>query len=534
MRTLPVALETLMLSPYRQPRYTVYLWDILSSGAPALASIVASTATTSFRLDATPYVHGDITVTEPGDKRAGQVTLVLSDLLGRFDPASGQYATYVQRNQAVHILLGDATVSAGDYVGIFFGHIRGQVGYEINRESLQNETTLSCYSRRATAPYLKRRFVSPSYGIAVDFGTIVHATAQNEMSLTTAELSRLPTVMGQVTQFTTNTIADLAPLEAIDKILEALGHVSDFDGAGLLRSYSRDVRRAADRYLTTDRIVSIQHPASDTETYNSVKIIGLDKNITLLDQPEQALARATIPVGFWRPRHVVEVFWSDDRSLRAHDTTMVVETSINDSLMFNIGTESYLERSDHGGRITVDIGYILQTIAVVIGISLIVAYSTLGDEVISIGALTVPIGSIVQGVLTQLLFFTLSQTSSGVYEIRGIPTLPVYKEISAVLTVDGTPDYLLNQREIQNDWINSHEHLLAIATIELLFEVAQAAPKVLTLVDDLALEIGDIIQYQLGASVYRIWIESLRRVLRRDEEVPLLEVNGYSIPAGVL
>lgn len=532
MRTLAVPLEALMLSPYRQPRYTVYMWDILSTSAPALGSIIASTASTSYRIDVTPYVQGDVTIDEPGDSRAAQCTLTLGDLLGSFDPVSGQYATYMQRNQVVQVLIGDATVSSGDYVGAFFGHVRGQVGFTINRSTLRKETVISCYNRLATPPYLKRRFLSPSYGISVDFGTILQATARNEMGITSPELSRFPTTIGQATQFTTNSIADLAPIEAINKILEAVGHVADFDGDGLIRTYSRDMRRASDRTYALSQIISIEHPSSDTETYNSVKVIGLDKNITLLDQPEQALARATIPVGFWRPRHRVDVWWSEDRTLRAHSTVMVVETSVNDSLMFNIGSESYLEGSEHGGHIDVELSWILFAIAAIVGISLIVSYA-LPDTLDIPGLTTIPVGSLVQGALSQILFFTLSQSSSGVYEIRGIPVLPVYKEISAVLTIDGTPDYLLNQREIKNDWINSQEHLLAIATIELLFEAAQAAPRRIALIDDLALEVGDIIQYELSGQVYRVWVESLRRTLKRDEDVPVLEINGYAIPSGV-
>ena len=521
-----------MRSPHRQPRYLVYLWDILTSGAPAIASIVASTADTAFRLDVTSSVHGGVTIEESGDQRAAQVQFTLSDILGKFDPVSGTHATYMQRNQVAHVKIGDATISAGDYVGVFFGHIRGQVGFTLNRESLQRETSITCYNRRATPQYLKRRFISPSFTNAVDFGTIIEHVTRVEMDMTQSE-TRVPALIGQLTQFSTNTIADLTPLEAIDKILEAVGHVSDFDGDGKLRSYSRDVRRAPDTiYANTALVVSLDYPSSDTETYNSVKVIGLDKNITLLEQPEQALARATIPVGFFRPRHRVRVPWSQDNSLRAINTTMVIEVSVNDSLMIDIGSEDYVEDSEYDGHITVSLSFFLHTFALILAVALILSHA-IPDLSSPTGGPTTPVGRLIEGVLIQLLTFCISMQSSGTYEIRGTPLLPVYKEISAVLTISGTPDYLMNQREIHNDWINDQEHLLAVCLIELLFEAAQSSPRSITMVDDYALEVGDIIQIPFGTEVLRLWIESLRRTLSGGDSAPLLEISGYKVPEGV-
>ena len=520
-----------MASPQRQPAWQVLAYDILSSGAPTLSAIIAGSASSAYQLNLTPYVHGGVTIEEPGDKRASHITFTLSDHLGSFDPASGTYATYMQQHQVVHITAGDTTVPTSQYVGLFLGHVRGQVGFTIDRQALRYETTLSCYNRRAVPRYLKRRFTSQSYGNATDFATICLDVARQEMSLSGTELTRFPGVLGQLTQFSTNTIADLSPLEALDKILEALGLVCDFDGDGRLRVYSRDLRRVPDKvYANLNLIASIEHPQADTETYNSVKIIGLDKNITELEQPEQALARATIPVGFWRPSHVVDVWWSNDRSLRARQTVLVIETSVNNGLLLSLGSESYLETSEHGGRITVSIGGFVLTLLLLIAVTMAAAY-LIGDEVVTFGSLTVPVGSLLQGLVMQEILLAVATVSSGVYEVRGVPILPVFQEISATLTVDGTPDYLVNQKEIQNDWVSTQEHLLALALVELIFEAAQASPRNVSLVDDLTLEVGDMIQIPLGEAPLRLWIDSLRRTMTRDQ-VPLLDVTGYKVPEG--
>lgn len=531
MRQLPDLLSAIMTSPQRQPRYQVVLYDILSSGAPTITQVVNGSAVSAFQLDVTAFVHGGVTVDEPGDRRASHVTFSLSDHLGSFDPVSGTYATFMQENQLAHIKVGDASVSTSDYVGVFFGHVRGQVGFSIDRQSLRRETSVSLYGRRATPRYLKRRFTSRTYDAAVDFGTILLDIVRTEMSLGGDELDRWPALLGMVTQFSVNSIVDLTPLEAIDKVLEALGITSDFDGDGKLKTYIRDMRRGYDRrYANLNLIGSVEIPQADTETYNSVKIIGLDKQITQLDQAEEALARATIPVGFWRPSHEVDVWWSNDRSLRAHNTIMVIETSVNDALIVSLGTEEYEETSPYGGRITVGIANFLLTLIAAIVVVMVASFFV-PDIAPPFGGPNILVGSILQSIALQLILMTLAIQSSGVYEIRGTAILPVFKEISAVLTIEGTPDYLLNQKEIKNDWINSQEHLLDIAMIELLFEAAQGKPRDVTVVDDYSLEIGDIVQIPLGTNPLRIWIDSLRRTLTRDE-VPMLQLSGYVVPEG--
>ena len=154
-----------------------------------------------------------------------------------------------------------------------------------------------------------------------------------------------------------------------------------------------------------------------------------------------------------------------------------------------------------------------------------------GDEVVTFGSLTVPVGSLLQGLVMQEILLAVATVSSGVYEVRGVPILPVFQEISATLTVDGTQDYLVNQKEIQNDWVSTQEHLLALALVELVFEAAQASPRNVSLVDDLTLEVGDMIQIPLGEAPLRLWIDSLRRTMTRDQ-VPLLDVTGYKVPEG--
>ena len=531
MRTLPPALSAVMTSPVRQPRYQVLLYDILSSGAPTITTIVNGSAASAFQLDVTQFVHGGVSIDEPGDKRASHVTFSLSDHLGSFDPVSGAYAAFMQENQIAHIKLGDATVSTSDYVGIFFGHVRGQVGFSIDRQSLRRETSVSLYGRRATPRYLKRRFTSSTYDAAVDFGTILLDIARNEMSLGGDELSRWPALLGVVTQFSVNSIVDLTPLEAIDKVLEALGMASDFDGDGKLTMYNRDMRQGYQKlYENLNLIGSVEIPQADTETYNSVKVIGLDHRITQMDQPEDALARATIPVGFWRPSHTVDVWWSHDRSMRAHKTVMVIETSVNSGILIHLGQEEYEETSEYGGRISVSIAGFVLTLIFLIGVFLVLMF-TIGDGVTTAPGVTTPIGSLMQGAVTSLIMMALAIVSSGTYEIRGIPILPVFKEISAVLTVEGTADYLLNQKEIHNDWINTQEHLLDVAMIEILFEVAQGKPREITVVDDYSIEIGDIVQIPLGTNPLRVWIDSLRRTLSRDQ-VPMLQLSGYLVPYG--
>ena len=531
MRTITPAATSAFTAQVRQPRYQVLMWDILSSGAPALSTIVtgsALSAASAYMLDVSSNVVDPLSLDEPGDKQASKVTFSLQTHTGAFDPTSGTNAVWVRENQVVQVKEGDATLSIGDYVTTFTGHLRGQVGYELDREAITKTTTIAAYGRRATPAFIKRTFVSRNYERLVDYGTIIQDIAIDQMGLGVNELSRMPRLLGKVTQFAQNSVVDLAPLEAIDKILETVGLAIDFDGDGRLRTYSRNLRRTPDiLYETLNLIGRVAIPASEHDAYNSVKIIGLDSVITMQEQPEQELARATVPVGFWRPTHTVGVRWSRGDQVRCATTVFVIQTSVNNHLLLNVGEESYVQVDDFSGEISVDIiKYVAGLITLIIIVLLIQA--AVPDICELPGLPNIPVGKILEAIVLQGILLTLALTSSGVYEIRGRPMLPVFKEISVVMTKAGTLDYLLHQKEITNDWLNSEVALSEIALLELIFEISQAYPRECTIVNDVSLEVGDIIELPVGNGM-RIWVESLRKQLSRNT-VPMLEIAGYLAP----
>jgi hypothetical protein len=348
--------------------------------------------------------------------------------------------------QLVRLWDGDASLDESEWVCRATMEIRGQVGFSRDRRSLQYETTLVAYSRRGNARYLKQIFTSATYGKGVEYGTIAQEIAVQQLGLSATETARFPTSLGKVTQFSANSIVDLTPLEAIDKILETVGLTADFDGAGVLRTYSRDIRRGADlRYEKEDLIFAERIVGQETESYNSVSVKGLSKNIVEREQPEQALARATIPVGFWKPSHRVHVQWSEDNSLRARRTQLKILSSVNEGLWFDLGTEAYDEASEFGGLIRVDItNYLLSLLAVMTTAG--IAAAALPDETtpvvvrvdtvtgvgrtypeLSEGGPTLPYGRIAQGVFQLLAMQTLSLQASPQYEIWGVPVISVYE-----------------------------------------------------------------------------------------------------------
>lgn len=537
MRNVVQALVDVQRQTVRQYRFRIELWDVLSTGAPTLGEIVSKTASFSYQLDVTGYVRGGVQLDEPGDRRASRLTCTLVDAAGLFHPVTGENAVWVQENQVVRLWEGDAHVDESQWVCTFTGHLRGQQGLTIDRSAVTLETTLVAYSRRAVPKYLKQTFVSQTYGRSVDYGTILQDVALTEMGLTAAELTRTPAVLGKVTQFTANSIVDISPLEALEKILETVGLVPDFDGEGILRAYSRDLRRSPDKiYEDLAQVISIGIPATETETYNQVRVVGLDATVQEQLQPEQALARATVPVGFWRPFHRVTVQWSNDRTLRARNTHLVVQTSVNDSILVAIGSETYNEADEFGGQIVVEIGTYVAGLLVLIGITLAVQ-AFVPDLVTVFGfggsaGETIPVGRLLEAAAIQEIMFALTIQSSGVYEVRGQPVLPIYQELAAEMTIEGTPDWAVNAMEIKNDWLNDLPALQAIALLELLFETAQGKPRELVLVNDLTLEIGDIVQVPAQNNM-RVWIESLTKTIGRGE-MPVLRASGYLVPETAL
>ncbi|HXH10790.1 MAG TPA: hypothetical protein VNP04_13640 [Alphaproteobacteria bacterium] len=497
-------------------------------------------------IDVTQYVLDGLTVEDPGDRRAQRINFQLMEKDGIFHPDTGRYAKYLMNGQVVRLVEGDDALDEDDWIVTFTGHIRGQVGFDWDRDRLDYRAQVTAYGRRATPKFLKQKFSSRTYGKGTEYGTICNDIASSIMNMTAVELERFPSSLGKVTQFSANSIVDLTPLEAIEKILETVGQVPEFDGDGVLRTYSRDLRRGASKIFNDMSLIFYYRvPSTEVETYNSVSVIGLDKNITEMEQPEQAVGRATIPVGFWRPRHVVRIPYSKDLKTRVRNATMVIETSINDHLWLEVGSESFSRISEFEGQIDVDITDYTILLATVIAASAAVWFALpdgaapIGvqvDPVTGIGTtippgFTFPFGKVTSWLTMQLALYTLSLTGSGVYEIRGNPVIPIYQEINAIVTNGNIPDHLIHQKEIRNDWVNTEEELRELGLLELIWEVAQESPREVGLLNDWGIEVGDIIQIPLGGGV-KLWVDGWRKTISRGQ-VPILEVTCYKVPAGL-
>ena len=528
MRTLTDEQQTINTAIVRQPAYSIEIWDMLTSGAPTMANIIGGTASSThsaFYLDVTSFVNDGVKIEFPGDRRAAHCTLRLTDRTDRFNPHCGESANFIKEWNVVRIREGDVALASSLWIYTFTGHIRGQAGFSIDRGSLKRDTELSMYGRRATPKYNKMVFTGANIGRGIDYGNIIQSVITQQMGMSLGEATRVPSVLGRGTQFNSNQLVEMTPLEAIDKILEAVGQVSDFDGEGIMRTYSRDIERAVDKtYDNLGLIQSVSIPSTDTDTFNQVNIIGLDKNLSEVETNDQELARATVPVGFWKPRHSVSVFWSRDKSVRAKDTVMQIETSVNDHILLKLGKEEYTQDSDFGGTIFVDIFGYLAILVALIAVGLLVG-SIIPNETTFPGAPNLKIGDLVWSVTMKLIAMTLGLTGSGTYLILGTILTPVYEEFAVKFTENNIPDFLINEKEVKNDFINELNHAIDIARIELLYEHAQGEPREYVVVNDWEIELGDIVMIPYSGGL-RMWVDSFSKTLSRGK-VPLMNVTGY-------
>lgn len=528
MRALTTEQKNINGALQRQPVFSIVIWDTLTTGAPSMAQIVGGTASathSSFMLNVTEFTNDGVKIEFPGDRRAAHATFRLTDRTDRFSPHGGSDARFIKEWNVVRVREGDLGLASALWVYTFTGHIRGQAGFSVDRGTLKRDTEISCYGRRATPKYNKMVFTGANFGRSLDYGFVIRDIILQQMLLETGEFSRVESVFGRGTQFSSNQIVEMTPLEAIDKILEAFGKVSDFDGGGIMKTYSRDITRLPDKtYDNLNLIQSISIPATDTDTFNSVNIVGLDKNLSEVETDDQELSRANVPVGFWKPRHTVSVQWSRDKSIRAKNTVMEIIVTVNDHLLLNVGKEEYNVDSDFGGTIVVDITTYLATLIFLIAISMALG-AILGDLTVFPESLNISVGKIVWNITMKLIFMTLAIQSAGEYLIRGTLLTPIYEEFAVKMTESNIPDFLLNEKEIKNDFINEQNHALDIAQIELLFEHSQGEPRKYVVVNDWELEIGDIVFIPYSGGL-RLWIDSFSKILSRGV-VPLMTVTGY-------
>ncbi len=560
-RNISFNLDHIMVdSESREPRWELLIYDLRST-ANTINDVVMFNAFGTGSLDplAGPRdftgdsvsvqveeVRGDYV---NGGVSASTVTVNLADETGLFDPllildldpASQEYEDAVGRflrsGNAVSLKLGDARVDYSEWVSIFTGEIVGQAGRRRSRSDRpQSDLTVQALGREAR--FLKYNRTSDDYSSAQSFRTAAVDIAENKMGLDASEIDfslwGSQTFGHQSVQF-----VDEPPLVMIAQLMFPDGLLPKFDGRGVLTQITTLISGAANRtYENLDIIRKIDRPFSNVEQPNCVTVLGLDKNLTKISQPQQRLATADITTGFFSSREDFEVFWAEDKTLVAENVQERILKSVNGGINFLGGEESftYIDAPGPGGgtigvQIQIDTGFAPWVVIFLLTVYTVLAF--IPDEVTTFYGIgiTISIGRVIQAAALAAALFIMTKIGRGQYEFIGEPIEYVYQEIRARACVDGASEFEENAIEIENHLINTEGDAENAAKNTLFLLQAQENPRDVEMLHDLVLEADDIFGIPGDR---RFLIDNINFSLARNTKAINAKLDTFEITDGVV
>jgi hypothetical protein len=514
MRPLPVELEEALETGTRRPAYKILAFD---PKLDSMSEIIAGTYSQT-PLNLTPYCS-EITW------QPGQLQFVLKDETGRFHPDTGADARYLVDKAIIRLKEGDSRVSEGYWMWTFTGAIQGQLGWKKSRRQKTMQAQVTAYNRENNQALKRRKITTQEYSVGTDLGVMFRDVAENFLGLTDLEI-RVPPIWGRTFMHKTNQVSQLSPWETLSTLLQVVCQVPFFDGEGRLAAWSKDLNRWPDRILPDYvRVFDLEVSGRTQDCVNKVRVKFLDSRLEEVEGPFQVLGRANITTGFFTFEENLDCYWSEDRKQRARNTELKIIKSVNDNLL-PVGSESYQEMDEFHGRITVTIAVWVPILAGAMLAGYLAAAWVPDDVVCGFGSgFTIPTGRAAQAACLTGILIIMMSLGSAQYEVWGTPYDLVYLEKESVAVEYGLEYWEEVEKEFQNDFIGSHDQADAVAVKELIYEKSASLPRKLTLEDDLALEVGDIVQLPDGRKVF---IQDMRKQIKRGD-VPILEIQGFKV-----
>ena len=208
MRVLPADLEAAQEAVVRRPAYKVLAFDRSQDSISAIVS--GQYAQEPF--DLTAYCTD---IKWSPDK----LDFTLSDPDGLFHPDSGVHRAYVGNGAIIRLLEGDQAVPETSWIYSFTGFIRGQIGWNKSRRNSTAMAQVAVFSRENNQALKRRSITSKTYTVGTELGIMVRDLLSTFLGLTDAEI-RLPATLGLQFKHQVNQIAQMAPWDAISKLLE--------------------------------------------------------------------------------------------------------------------------------------------------------------------------------------------------------------------------------------------------------------------------------------------------------------------------
>ncbi len=321
---------------------------------------------------------------------------------------------------------------------------------------------------------------------------------------------------------TQNQLVDIAVLKGIHQMLFTVGKKPRFDADGFFTAADTDLDKAPTRVLSNDMIVEIRREQRSDSVNNSVRLVGLDNELTRVVERQKRLAHGNMTSGFFEATVKQEIFFSENAGVneggrRALETFLKSKVSSLESVVgASIKWDPFLESdnvSTFGGRLIFDTGFNPELNAATLSVWLIaesIFAATLTVSGVGTGGLAT--AAKITAIAAELAIFASLITLGRIeWEIFGRPFQNVFQQLAALASLEGVLSKDLKEVEFRNDWIYDINVLVARARELLKRELAKGWLFKITMLDDPILEVDDVVE--INSKKY--YINSINRTMSR-------------------
>lgn len=528
-RFLGTDLDRIHLQPTnRMPAWKVEIWN------PSRTDIheVVLGESESPRYDVTDYVisidfNENIVFENNDDAIASSVQLAVV-----FDPD----ATPIQMTEKVwrdgtpvRISQGDLRIDRDDWVPIFTGVVRGvPTTEEFSRDADRvRRLQIVCVDR--AEKYLNKTVTARAYEKGDDVGKAAVETAIEWMNLDRREI--LIGDQDYLIGHPQSQLVDIEVLKGIAQMLFVVGKKPRFDADGFLVAADTDLDKPPVRkYETQDFIISMRREQVLTSVNNSVRLLGLDNELTTVVERVKRLAHGSITAGYFEDKVDDTIYFSEQDGKekggrRAKDTFLgrAKVSRVGDLIGEDLKWTPKIEEDGFTvfeGQLSFDTGFGPEIRGILAGawLAQVIAAQILRTEADSVGEF----GGGALGAAAQVLEVTASLTLLAQlllmteigrvkWEIHGKPFANVYQQLAATARLSGVLTEDIKEISPRNDWLYDIDVMRDIARELLRRELIKGWSYTIEMIDDPIVETDDIIQ--IGE--LKFYVTSIRKRLLR-------------------
>lgn len=499
----------------KEPRYKVVVWNPFRTTVSAVVLEEAQ----SPEYDITKHVleidYSENIIFENSDDSVATNCKLTVEYAPNARPIEITERTMLD-NTPIRIFQGDARVDEEDWVPIFTGILRGNPQVvEFTRDPGEQKVMELLAVERSEA-FLSTQVTAKSYLKGDDIGKSVVETAVQFMNLDRREV--LIGLQNYVIGAATAQLVDIEILKGLAQMLFVVGKKPKFTSDGFLCAADTDLARAPARiHETMDLIISVTRQAISSQINNSVRLLGLDDELTEVVERFKRLAHGSITSGFFEDevRERVSFSEADDKGTgarRAKNTKVKADiSSVGDFFGEGLHWEPKIEDDGYtcfGGNIVFDTGANLEIRSALIGLYVALQVAAWAASSYILGS----IAGAASTVVLLALLLALTETGRVAFEILGNPFQNVYQQICVVEQLANLLTSDVRELELKNDWFYDIP-TMQVRCLELLKrELIKGWVYNITMIDDPLLEVDDILQIESR----KYYITSIQKRLARS------------------